>query len=219
MSMANSLFFFVFSVLLVTSLGLPVTLPKYSPTKGLKRLVKPTDKKNMFSPNSPVFYENSDKSSTNAVPFTPRGISFHGGKVLSAGINVYIVWYGSWTSTPKNIILSFIKSLGPQKVDKPNSVRRWWNINGLYYNASNKFPLQNISVKKHITDNYSFGRFNLSYNDIANIVYSKMLAATLPFDSNGIYLVLTSSDVTVRQYYDGSSYCAAISMTFFLRSN
>lgn len=86
----------------------------------------------------------------------PIGINFWGGPVITTGINVYPIWYGAWDQTSKDIIINFINSLGPKNADVATSVRKWWKINGLYYNASGAYPSQSIVVPKQVTDNYSF---------------------------------------------------------------
>lgn len=176
----------------------PISLPKRSPLTGVTRILNPSDVKSMFSPETFETKENSTKGSVNAaVPFTPMGISHRGGPIMSSGVNVYIVWYGSWVPAAKNIVTNFISSLGPQNADVSQSVRKWWKINGLYYDKSGRFPSQRISVSGQVTDNYSYGRTGLTVSNIVYIVYNQMSKGTLPLDTNGIYLVLTSADVSV----------------------
>lgn len=185
---------FLFSI----SNGLPVTITSKTASKGVTRTLKSSDVANMFSPESPKTLESLSKGPINfAAPFKPIGISLQGGQVMSIGIKVYIIWYGNWNQSSKDIITNFTSSLGPLNNDTSNSVRRWWKINGLYYNTSNLFPSQTITIAKQVTDNYSYGKINLSKTNIVYIVYNQMAKAKLPFDTNGIYLVLSSPDVYV----------------------
>jgi hypothetical protein len=150
-------------------------------------------------------HKNSLVSTSSKYPYTSIGIDFYGGKTLSNGVNVYIIWYGKWSSSQKNIIQNFIHSLGPKNADIAGSVRRWWKINEVYYNSSGKYLSSDIKLSGEVTDNYSSGKnFTLDYGDyyptstIESVVDNAFTSLHLPKDPKGIYLVLTSSDVYVR---------------------
>ncbi len=118
---------------------------------------------------------------------------------MSAPINVYIVWYGSWSSNNRATITNFILSLGTQNADVSLSARRWWKTTGLYFNRLGNYLSQSISLRKQVFDSYSYGK-RLSEKNVVQVVYNQMKAKKLPLDRNGIFLVLTSGDVTVSAH-------------------
>lgn len=136
---------------------------------------------------------------SNAVPFAPVGISHQQGPVMATGVNVYLIWYGNWSNEQsKYIITNFIKSLGPSNPSTPNSVRGWWDINCLYYDTAGNFLLPNITLKGEMNDLYSRGK-SLVTTDVMFIAYSSI--TKFSFDARGVYLVLTSKDVSVRLFH------------------
>jgi hypothetical protein len=145
----------------------------------------------------------SSQVSASAVkgPYKPIGIYHHGGPTMSNGVNIYIIWYGTWKTSSKNIVRNFINSLGPGNADVANSVRRWWKITGLYYNTKGKYLSQSIVLKKEVFDKYSIGK-NISGNGLKNLVIKHAKKKNLPLDQQGLYFILTSADVQVL-----SSHC------------
>lgn len=132
------------------------------------------------------------------IPFAPKGIANHGGAVMQYGHKIYIVWYGTWTSREKNIIRSFINSLGPQNANSPGSVRGWWNINSLYYNASTgEYINPTITLAGEVNDvEMSQG----SIMDRAAVIASfntQISVGKFSADYTGIYLVLSDPSVQV----------------------
>ncbi len=114
------------------------------------------------------------------------GISYHGGPVMVAGPNVYLIWYGNWNSTGSNSATSvtlmdaLASNIGGSS---------YFNINTTYYNGSGTHVANKVTHVGDYTDSYSQGS-SLSDSQIQAIV-----AAKNPTDTNGIYFVLTSSDV------------------------
>ena len=124
-------------------------------------------------------------------------ITYHGGPVMAAP-NVYLIWYGNWnqsngSDTPggQTIVNDFLYGL----------------TGSPYYvtNASYGTPSGTFSVRGAVTDKYSQGT-NLSDRKVANIVANAINSGALPKDSNGIYFVLTSSDVSETSGFC-SRYC------------
>jgi hypothetical protein len=110
-----------------------------------------------------------------------NGISYHGGPVMTGTPNMHYIWYGNWSGNSATTILtSFIQSLGGSAYE---------GINTTYYNGSNVHVSGAINYAGSTTDNYSHGTA-LADTDIISIV-----SATNPTDTNGLYFVLTSSDV------------------------
>jgi hypothetical protein len=122
-------------------------------------------------------------------------ITFHGGPVM-ASPNVYLIWYGNWnqsngsdTAAGQEIVRDFLHGL-----NKSN-----------YYatNTSYTVPTGTFQVDGEYTDNYSQGtRLSDSrvQTVVTNAIKGKKLGAA---DLNGIYFVLTSSDVS-----ESSGFCS-----------
>jgi hypothetical protein len=127
----------------------------------------------------------------------PNGIDYHGGPVMLGTVNIYYIWYGTWDGSGAN---------GTNPVsDSPNtqnllsnlvtglSGSPYENINTTYFDGNNNSVSGFLNLAGSTSDAYSFGS-NLSDADIQNIVASHA-GVDLPLDDNGIYMVLTSSDV------------------------
>ncbi len=140
--------------------------------------------------------EHADKN----VAAAQSPITYHGGPVMTRGVNAYYIWYGNWSSNSAVSILT----------DLMNSLKGspWLNIQATYYQMSNgvKVPIQNfVALKKSIFDNYSRGK-SLSDNSVAAIVQRAISSGALPLDPMGAYFVLTSADVAETSGFC-SQYC------------
>ena len=131
---------------------------------------------------------------------TDSRIGYHGGPVMSGAQDVYFIWYGCWIQSGCSsaleryndaatvIILSdFISSLGSSP---------YFQINAGYPDGSGRAPSGGLFYGGAALDRYSRGP-SLTEADVASIVAGRVLAGDLPLDPSGIYVVLTSSDVTV----------------------
>lgn len=138
---------------------------------------------------------------------TSNGISFHGGAVMTSGININLIWYGNWNATQKTIISDMINSMGKTP---------YVNINSTYYDNANKKVDTSVVLTGQFTDNYSQGNGSPTSLSDAQILQIVKDAAsnfsntypTLPnpiTNSNAITLVLTSEDVKKNGFL--SSYC------------
>jgi hypothetical protein len=136
-----------------------------------------------------------------------NGISYHGGPVMRANtVNVYFIWYGNWTNGPKpsdsrttvnllNILFGPTRGIGGSSYFKINTT----------YSDTIGHPTGNISLLASATNNYSRGK-NLADKDIQSIVSSAISSRVLPKDVNGLYFVLTASDVAETSGFC-SQYC------------
>ena len=107
------------------------------------------------------------------------------GPVMMGPRHIYIVWYGNWRgNTAQTIIPRFIQSLN----------------NSPYENIETSYKIGGVPMSGGITlngqafDNYSYGA-SITDADIEMIVKNQISKGSLPVDSNGIYVVLTSADV------------------------
>ena len=127
---------------------------------------------------------------------SPNGISYHGGPVMTNGANVYYIWYGDWsTNTGKAVLTDLI-------VGAPTSA--YYNINTTYTDAAGKKVSNLVSLKGQIDVSSATLGKSLTDSQIFSLVSGAIKTGTLPSDPNGVYFVLTSSDVTAS-----SGFCTA----------
>ncbi len=130
--------------------------------------------------------EGAQKRSSRTTVKTSNGINYHGGPLMLGTPNVYYIWYGNWSgNTAINILDNLAFTLGGSP---------YYNINTTYYDGSNRKVSNALAAPASTTDNYSRGTA-LTDNDVLTIVTNSISSGTLPKDSNGIYVVLTSADV------------------------
>lgn len=124
-------------------------------------------------------------------------IEYHGGAIMLAPTNVYLIWYGDWTtSSAGQILIDFVSNLGGSS---------YLGINSLYLNAAGVGPANSLSYSGSIADSYSLGKsFSASY-EVGFIVAGAVATERLPADPDGIYVVFTSADVDVPGF--GTAYC------------
>ena len=133
-----------------------------------------------------------------ARPVSGNGINYHGGPLMTAStVNIYTIWYGNWSgNTAKTIIGDFFNEIGGSP---------YYNINTTYYDGANKHLINSIQVLGSVDDNYSHGT-SLTDSAIKAVVDGAISAGKLQKDPNGIYFVLTSSDVTASSGFC-TQYC------------
>jgi len=125
-----------------------------------------------------------------------NGINYNGGPVMVHTTHAYVIWYGTWTPAKTAIITGFLGSVGGSP---------YFNINTTYYDAGKTKVQNSVTFAGSTTDNYSQGTSNLSDAAINNVVANALNAGRLPADPDGVYFVLTSSDVSKSGFL--TSYC------------
>jgi hypothetical protein len=137
---------------------------------------------------------------------TGNGINYHGGKIMAGHVNVYFLWYGNWTNGPKAsdrpLTVSLLSALYGSTGGLGGSP--YMMINSTYGDTAHNVSGA-VSLVQSATDNYSKGK-RLTDLAIKNVVSSAISSGKLPKDTNGIYFVLTSSDVTATSGFC-TQYC------------
>src|SRR5579871_2066249 len=114
-------------------------------------------------------------------------LTYHGGPVLLGTVKVYLIWYGTWSgSTAERILPTLVENLGGTD---------YWNINTTYTSGAGVPVSNSLALAGMAVDGYSHGTA-LTNADVLDIVAQRVAAGALPLDTNGIYMVLTSADVT-----------------------
>jgi hypothetical protein len=125
---------------------------------------------------------------------TGAGIVYNTGPVM-LGVNIYFILYGSWNNPNGNTITTilgnFASSVGNSK---------WWNINTLYMDSGRGQVKPEVKLGQFIDIGYAFktstdnGK-NLTDARVRTAVSNAITAGNLPFDTNGVYIVVGSSDI------------------------
>src|SRR5437879_2413487 len=126
---------------------------------------------------------------------TTNGIYYHGGPVIPGNVNLYFIWYGNFVNGPgpsdsiltQNLLTTLFSNggLGGSPYARINST----------YSDPYRKVTGNFALAESANDYYSRGT-KLSDNSVAGIVSSAIVSRVLPRDPNGLYFLLTSSDVT-----------------------
>ena len=125
------------------------------------------------------------------------GMQYHGGPVILGTTNVYYIWYGNWAgNTAGSILTNLASNIGGSP---------YFNINTTYYNGSNQHVSNSVHFASSTTDSYSHGS-SLSDSAIQGVVSDAIGAGKLPKDTNAVYFVLTSADVTASSGFC-TQYC------------
>src|SRR5690348_13671775 len=129
-----------------------------------------------------------------------NGINYHGGPVMPNTVNIYLIWYGKWnggnkpsdSQTTVNLVKGWVTGVSGSTFEM---------INSTYGdNTNNVTGLVNLAGSVNLFAE-PLGA-NLSDTQVAQIVQKMIQKGKLPSDTNGLYFVLTSSDVN-----DTSGFC------------
>ncbi|KAF5798208.1 putative protein EXORDIUM [Helianthus annuus] len=129
-------------------------------------------------------------------------LEYHMGPILTSPINLYIIWYGHWNPNHQSTIKDFLYSLSSSSSPSP-SVSDWWRTVRLYTDQTGANITNSISLAGEFIDSgYSQGKY-LSRLSIQSVIKNSLSVKyrSLPLNyKNGLYLVLTSSDVQVQDF-------------------
>jgi len=127
---------------------------------------------------------------------TSNGINYHGGPVMTSQNAIYYIWYGNWSGNSATTILTdFANNIGGSP---------YYNINTTYYDGSNTHVQNNVLYGGSRTVAYPYGT-SLTDSNIQSIV-ADAINAGLPLDTDAVYFVLTSADVTASSGFC-TQYC------------
>ena len=128
---------------------------------------------------------------------TDTKILYHNGPVMPGVSNIYFIWYGNWTgSTAQSILTDLVLNLG---------FSTYFQINTLYPDANGSAPNSGLIYSGAIADFYSRSTV-FTPSDIQALVRDHIASGALPLDPAGIYVVLAAADVT-DVYPDGTTFC------------
>ncbi|HLW54942.1 MAG TPA: hypothetical protein VKW06_19060 [Candidatus Angelobacter sp.] len=135
---------------------------------------------------------------------TGNGINYNGGPVLKGNpVPIYIIWYGTWTNTTGsntqatvNLVDAFLaaNSLGGSGYER---------INTLYGDNTGNVS-GNLQEIQQVFDTGSQGT-RLRNSRISSAISAQLTGGHLPTDPNGVYLFITSSNVSESGFC--SSFC------------
>jgi hypothetical protein len=108
-----------------------------------------------------------------------------------------VIYYGSWSISDKFRINQFLSDIGRSA---------WYEPTTKYYQVLSglkQFASSDIRIKNSTNDYYSVGK---NITNIDSLIQSKVASKIFPMDTNGIYILLTSSDVVFSQ--SGLNFCS-----------
>ncbi|KAI7980725.1 Protein EXORDIUM-like 5 [Camellia lanceoleosa] len=129
-------------------------------------------------------------------------LRYHMGPVLSSPINIYLIWYGKWPQSHKLIINDFLLSISTTTTSNDHpSVAEWWRTVSLYTDQTGANVSRSVVIAGEYSDQrYSHGT-QLSRLSIQQVIATAVRSAPFQIDhKKGIYLILTSLDVTVEDF-------------------
>ncbi|CAA7410689.1 unnamed protein product [Spirodela intermedia] len=127
-------------------------------------------------------------------------LRYHMGPVLTSPINIYLIWYGRWSSGEQSTIRDFLLSISDASAPPP-SLHHWWSTAALYTDQTGANITRAISIARELSDPLHSRGTALTRLSIQQVIADAVAAHHLPVDHrNGIYLVLTAREVTVQDF-------------------
>ena len=168
------------------------------------------------SPNSRhgqdgVFYPTLNSSTNNTPSSASKAagtgtVRYHVGGSIIANPKVYVIWYGGWdpescsattgTNSTASILTDLVKNIGGSD---------WNGINTTYFQniqGNKTYVSSSIVYSGCVADSGSLGLSLDSTHgpQVSDVVKSAIQNNSLPSDQDGVYLVLTASNVTVNGF-------------------
>ncbi|HEY6764784.1 MAG TPA: hypothetical protein VI386_08425 [Candidatus Sulfotelmatobacter sp.] len=129
------------------------------------------------------------------------GIFYHGGPIMAGNVHLYFIWYGNFATGPAKSDSLVTQDLLTELFSEGGlGATPYARINSTYTDSA-QYVSGKFALVQGVFDPYSYG-MNLSDAAVAGIVANAIGNHALPRDSNGVYFVLTSSDVD-----ETSGYC------------
>ncbi len=135
-----------------------------------------------------VAAEPADANAVGQAVVTGNGINYHGGPVMKGTVPIFIIWYGNWNGTGSNtantrsVIEHYVATLGnsaPMLIDSTYGDNTG-NVSG------------NVSFGGSIIVSSST---NLTDTSLRSTVGNAIAGGKLPNNPNGLYFVLSSSNI------------------------
>ncbi|CAI5474592.1 unnamed protein product [Closterium sp. Yama58-4] len=131
-------------------------------------------------------------------------MSYHGGPVMSSPINVYVVFYGSWSREDRRAVNTFVQSISDSSGNSVATVRRWWRTTSLYTAKGPAAVTSQVQLAKSAVDRYSQGKMiRDDMNGVWQVIRKQIDSGNFPIDASAIYAVLTSPDVRLGDSSQG----------------
>jgi len=131
---------------------------------------------------------------SNGTVTTGNGIQYHNGPIIPGTVHLYFIWYGNWVNGPKPsdspTTVSLLQGLFAPHVFGGSPYAR---INSTYGDQSTNVT-GSVQLKGAFADAYSQGT-KLTDQTLLAAISHAIASHALPLDVNGVYEVLTSSDV------------------------
>lgn len=120
-------------------------------------------------------------------PGSTSTITYHNGPVMTDpnGVNIYYVWYGTWSDTQKSILRDFATGIGGTP---------YYGINTSYYDSLKRYVANKAAFAGEATAPYIGA--SLTDAQIQTLVTDRIAANELVSDPNGVYFLLTGAGVT-----------------------
>lgn len=113
-----------------------------------------------------------------------NGITYRGGHVMSSSTTIYYIWYGNWDGNGAvGILEDFAMSLGSSP---------YWAINSLYDDQFGGHVSSQIRFGASTYVGYPQGN---AVDDPSAVVDTAISQGGVPWDPNGVYVILPSADV------------------------
>jgi len=126
-----------------------------------------------------------------------NGIAYNGGTVMTNPVKVYLVYYGSWTTTAAqqeiSIINTFVSNLGTSQ---------WWNIQTSYYQ-----PNPSTGARAYVQNGVTLGGYavtgidgsnggtSLTDAQVAIIISNQIKSGKISYSPDAVYIMISSAEV------------------------